>query len=126
MPEMQDPGNYNTYFQYRTTYGVIYIYTPVNIDNPTIIAHFDDGGIVWLNGTVVGSYATALGADNTVPLVMPAYPNQPANLTQAQLKHGIPAGISYMVVKDTNLIAGMKFFIDFQGGPSLSFSSSLP
>lgn len=124
--QMELPQNYNCQFQFRTTYGVIYIYTPQAIQGSAmaVTAHFDDGGIVWLNGLQMGLYATAPGNNNPLPLTWPLFP-QPVGPTSIPC---LPAGISYMVVKDTNYMAGMKWAVDFQipAGVTVGFSNTLP
>ncbi len=111
------PQNYNCNFQNRTTYGVLYIFSPVkqvvNID-----WHTDDDGIIWLNEGPTQNCAIPIGVNDS-----PAGGNDNEKLLT---KVTLLPGISYMLVKDVNFAAGMKFYVDFQGAPQgLAFSSSL-
>ncbi len=109
------PKNYNCNFQNRTTYGVIYVYSPVK-QTVNIDWHTDDDGMLWLNGLL-----------NPKPLAVNDIQNGGNDNDKLVSNVTLPAGISFLVVKDVNFGQGMKFYLDFQlqAGQTLGFADSL-
>jgi len=109
-------GIYNCFFPNRTTYAVIYVYSPVTQTLPVVL-HVDDDGILWMNGLL-----------NPKPLAdysIPAAGHADGVLTLPSVT--FPAGISFMVLKDADFPREMKFYLVFQlqSGQTLGFSPSL-
>jgi prepilin-type N-terminal cleavage/methylation domain-containing protein len=104
--KMQEVGFYNTKFVNRTTYAVTYIFSPVT-QNVAMEWYSDDGGMVWLNGTL-------LATDNT---------QDAGTKPSALVSFTMPQGISYMLVRTTDGPEGMKFKMRFMGAGSNQFPS---
>lgn len=122
--KMEMPRNYNCSFVNRTTYACTYIFSPEDITIP-VDWFSDDGGVIWLNGNVVGRTDVVGNADAAVDashLITGKSGGADGTLLMT-----IPKGISYLLLKVCNEQGGMKFKLGFKlpAGKTLAFSPSL-
>ena len=91
--------NYNGQFAHCTTYGAGYLYVASSATTYTTKLYWynDDCGIIWLNGAQVG-YNPTWNAGTSPCAASPTVTFQP--------------GINYILIKNTNGQAGMKFKLD--------------
>jgi len=91
--------NYNTQYPKRTTYAMLFVYSD-RAQSATMKFMIDDVGIVWMNGQQI--------------LKDPLANDLNAEMSVNQVTMTMPKGISYILFRDTNWIAGgMKFNVTF-------------
>ena len=115
--QMMAPKNYNAQCQGQTTYAVAYLFSPTNqsASGCTIELDTDDLGKLWMNGTV-----------NTSPILSNTTNVQSGYTPVGPVSVPIPQGISYLLIRNTNWTAGMKFRLVFNGYTGIGLSSALP
>ena len=132
---LMSSANYNNQFPFRTTYGVLYIYSPTD-QTGTVQLDVDDLGKVWVNAvnnsnpilqnlTQIVSGSTSVSTSSSLPSIPALWPSTSTLSTYKYQNGFIPQGISYMLVRCTNWTAGMKFRVSFTGYSNLGFSTAL-